>query len=118
MDRRYCSRNADAVEIPEVTAMGWTMQQILDNADELAERFEAFDPSLAEEVPVHEYELRRAARATRRRHSHIVGAVATAREAGTTWTRIGEILGISGPEAERCYDSASEPLESSGPGRA
>lgn len=95
--------------------MGWTIRQILDNADELADRFEAFDPSLAEEVPVHEYELRRAARATSRRHPRIVEAVATARRAGTTWTRIGEILGISGPEAERCYDGATEPLESSGP---
>ena len=115
MDRRYRARDADAFEIPEVTAMGWTIRKILDNADELAERFEAFDPSLAEEVPVHEYELRRAAGAANRRHSRVVGAVATARRAGTTWTRIGEILGISGPEAERCYDGTTEPLKSSGP---
>lgn len=98
--------------------MGWTIQQILDNADELAERFEAFDPSLAEEVPIHEYELRHAARATRRHHARVAGAVATAREAGTTWTRIGEILGIPGPEAKRCYERATEPLGSSDPAGA
>lgn len=98
--------------------MGWTIRQILDNADELAARFEAFDPSLAEEVPVHEYELRHAARATSRSHSRIVRAVATAREGGTSWTRIGEILGISGPEAKRCYDRETAPLGSSDPAGA
>ena len=83
--------------------MGGTTQQIIDMADELADRFEAFDPSLAEEVPVQEFELRHAARATRMSHERIAEGVAKARLAGTPWSRIGEILDLSGPEAERRY---------------
>ena len=33
----------------------WTIQQILDHQDELADKFEAFDPELGTERPVAEY---------------------------------------------------------------
>ena len=42
--------------------MKWTYEEILDRSDELADRFEAFDPDAAEEVPVAEYLLARAVR--------------------------------------------------------
>lgn len=96
--------------------MEWTLQQILDNADELADRFEAFDPSEADELPVSEYLLQRAARGNSTSEAHIVAAVIAARQSGTSWDRIGKILGIPGPEAERCYGRATEPLEPSAPG--
>ena len=94
--------------------MSWTLEQILDRADELAGRFEAFDPSEAVEVPVAEYLLHRAVRASLKDQAHLVDALTAAREAGTSWTRIGEILGIPGPEAERRYGSPVEPLERAG----
>ena len=95
--------------------MPWTLQEILDHADELADRFEAFDPAEAEEVPVAEYLLQRAARARVRSHAQFVEALTTALEAGTSWTRIGEILGISSDEAEQRYADLVEPLEPTGP---
>ena len=42
--------------------MKWTCEEILDHAEELADRFEAFDPAKAQEVPAAEYLLVRAAR--------------------------------------------------------
>ena len=41
-----------------------TVQDILDHADELAERCEAFDPEQAIEIPVDDYLRDRAARAS------------------------------------------------------
>ena len=98
--------------------MSWTRQQILDHADDLADRFEAFDPSEANEIPLPEYLLHRAARASQRDQAQIIEALTAARQAGTSWTRIGEILGISGRDAQRWYDSLVEPLEQSGPSLA
>ncbi len=42
--------------------MKWTCEEILDHAEELADRFEAFDPAKAQEVPAAEYLPVRAAR--------------------------------------------------------
>ena len=83
--------------------MQWTLQKILDHADEFADRFEAFDPLHAEKVPVSEYLLQRAVRASVKSHAQFVEALTAAREAGTSWTRIGEILRTSGQEAQRRY---------------
>ena len=91
--------------------MSWTLEQILDRADELADRFEAFDPSEANETPVAEYLLHRAVRASPKAQSHLIEAVAAAREAGTCWIRIGKILGVSGRDAEQWYNSLAKPLE-------
>ena len=98
--------------------MSWTLEQILDRADELADRFEAFDPSEADEIPVAEYLLHRAVRASPKDQSHLIEAVTAAREAGTSWIRIGEILGVSGRDAQQWYNSLAKPLEQSGPSPA
>ena len=37
-----------------------SIQEILDHADELAKRFDEFDPDQAKEIPVEEYLLQRA----------------------------------------------------------
>ena len=96
-------------------AMQWTLQEIIDHADELADRFEAFDPAEAEEIPVAEYLLQRAVRARVRSQAQFVEALTTALEAGTSWARIGEILGISSSEAEQRYAGFVEQFESTGP---
>ena len=49
--------------------------EILDRSDELAARFEAFDPDAAEEVPVAEYLLARAVRQRADDERQVVAAV-------------------------------------------
>ena len=51
--------NARTREVPEVTAMPRSIQEILDHADELAERFENCEPSDGDELPIEEYMLGR-----------------------------------------------------------
>ena len=96
--------------------MPWTLNMILDHADELADRFEAFDPSEADEIPVDEYLLRRAIRTNPADEARHVEAVKAARESGMSWDRIGEILGISGSESEQWYHTATKRLDQSGIG--
>ena len=81
--------------------MKWTCEEILDHAEELADRFEAFDPAEAREVPGAEYLLVRAARGQDCCDEHVVQALRAAREQGTSWERIGAILGITSQQAQR-----------------
>ncbi len=66
-------------EIPEVMPMPRSMQEILDHADDLAKRFEDYEPSPDDEVDVAEYLLRRAALARARSELQIADAVGEAR---------------------------------------
>ena len=94
--------------------MPWSRQEILDNADELADQFEDFDPAQAEDVPISEYLLERAVRARVTSEKHLVEAVATAREGGASWDRIGNILGVTGEAAQMRFGSLfdqSEPVD-------
>ncbi len=88
--------------------------EILERSDELAARFEAFDLDAAEEVPVAEYLLARAVRQRARSERHVVEAVQAALEDGTSWDRIGQILGVAGQEAKARYRTVVEPVEFSG----
>ncbi len=83
--------------------MKWTREQIAKHADQLADRFEDFDPAKATEVPVAEYLLARAVRERDRSEQEVTEAVSAALEAGTSWSRIGLILGTSGQEAKLRY---------------
>ncbi len=94
--------------------MKWTYEEILDRSDELADRFEAFDPDTAEEVPVAEYLLARAVRQRAKNEGQVVEAVQAALEDGTSWNRIGQILGVSSQEAKDRYGHQVEPVEVSG----
>ena len=85
--------------------------EILERSDELAARFEAFDLDAAEEVPVAEYLLARAARQRARNERQVAEAVQAAQEDGTSWNRIGQILGVTGQEAEGCYEHLVKPVE-------
>ena len=62
-----------------------SIQEILDHADELARRFEDYEPSEGDERPIEEYLLQRAALARARSERQIVDAVVAARHAGITW---------------------------------
>ncbi len=55
--------------------MKWTRDEIAKHADQLADRFEDFDPAEAMEVPVAEYLLARAARERDRREARSHRAV-------------------------------------------
>ena len=82
-----------------------SMQDILDHADELAKRFEDYEPSPEDEHSVAEYLLRRAALAHARSQRQIADAVGAARRAGLPWKRIGAELGSSAQAAQQRYGS-------------
>ena len=85
-----------------------SIQEILDHADELAQRFEDYEPGEADERPVEEYRLQRAALARARSERQILEAVVAARAAGISWARIGEFLGTSAQAAQQRYGSVIE----------
>lgn len=85
-----------------------SVQDILDHADELAKRFEDYEPSSDDEVAVAEYLLRRAALARARSERQIAEAVDAARRAGISWKRIGVELGISAQAAQQRSGSLSK----------
>ena len=91
--------------------MKWTLDEILNRSDELTDQFEAFDPDAAEEVPVAEYLLARAVRQRAKNERQVVEAVQAALEDGTSWNRIGQILGVSDQEAKGRYGHLVEPDE-------
>lgn len=87
-----------------------SIQEILDQADELARMFENYEPGEGDQVPVEEYLLRRAALARARSEREVVDAVTVARSSGLSWSKIGEILGTSAQAAQQRYGSLVEPI--------
>ncbi len=85
-----------------------SIQEILDHADELAQRFEDYEPAPGDERPVEEYLLERAALARARGERQIVDAVIAARAKGISWKRIGELLGTSPQAAQQRYGTVVE----------
>ena len=86
-----------------------SIQEILDHANELAERFEDYEPQPDDERPVEEYLLERAALARARSERQIVDAITTARAKGVPWQRIGQLLGVSAQAAQQRYGAIAEP---------
>lgn len=85
-----------------------SIQEILDHGDELAKRFEDYEPKPGDERPVEEYLLERATIARARSERQVVDAVAAARGKGMSWQRIGEILGTSAQAAQQRYGAVVE----------
>ena len=85
-----------------------TIQEILDHADDLAKRFEAYEPVDGDERPVAEYLLQRAALARARTERQILEAVEAARADSISWTRIGALLGTSAQAAQQRYGTLTE----------
>ena len=83
--------------------MKWNHDEILKRGEELADRFDAFEPAKASDVPVGEYVLVRAIWQRARCEREVADAVNAALKDGISWTRIGEILGVSDREAEMQY---------------
>lgn len=85
-----------------------SIQEILDHADELAERFEGYEPAEGDERPIEEYLLERATLDRARSERHLVEAVVAARAKGMPWQRIGAILGTSAQAAQQRYGALVE----------
>lgn len=81
-----------------------TVQDILDHADELAKRFEEYEPSTTDERDLEVFvELRQAVLSRSDAERSIRDAVKRAREHGYSWTSIGSLIGTSGEAARQRY---------------
>ena len=90
--------------ILEVMSMPRTVQDILDHADELAERFEDYEPSPTDERdPLVFAELRRAVLSHSDAERSVKDAVKHAREHGYSWAFIGSLIGTSSEAARQRY---------------
>lgn len=81
-----------------------SLQWILDHQDELAERFEKFEPQPADERDPDAF--RRLLLAASRRaevESEVAAAIAAARDAGYSWAMIGGAIGTTGQAAQQRY---------------
>ncbi|WP_243729231.1 hypothetical protein [Nesterenkonia sphaerica] len=88
----------------EVMIMPRTVQDILDHADELAKRFEDYEPSRAEERDPQVFtELRQAILARADAERSIKEAVSRGRKDGYSWSFIGSLIGTSGEAARQRY---------------
>lgn len=77
-----------------------TLQEILDHADELAERFETYEPRDEDRFTPAELALSHAVIDNARASQAVADAVAAARDAGSSWPRIASLLGVS-PQSAR-----------------
>ena len=87
-----------------------SLQEIIDHADELADRFENLDPSDGVEQPVAEYLLQRAVRDLAASERQVVDAVQRARHDRVSWRQIGSLLGTSGQAAHERYGPAMDQI--------
>ena len=85
-----------------------SIQEILDHGDELAQRFEDYEPTSGDERDVEEYLLERATMARAQSERQLVEAVTAARSKGMSWQRIGTILGTSAQAAQQRYAAVVE----------
>ena len=86
-----------------------TVQDILDHADDLARRFETYEPNAADERDPHTYTaLRDAAMARAEAERSIAAAVVDARADGYSWASIGAMLGTSGEAARQRYGTRQQ----------
>ena len=83
-----------------------SVDEILQHADELAERFESYEPNPADEVdPDAVIALRAAVLERSAAELHLLEAVRKARSAGLSWSSIGGLVGTSGEAARQRYAS-------------
>jgi hypothetical protein len=91
-------------EVPEVMTMPRSVEEILQHADELAERFENYEPNSADEIDTGAVALLRAAIQERSQaERHLIDAIRAARESGMSWSAIGTFVGTSGEAARQKY---------------
>ncbi len=81
-----------------------TMQQILDQADELAAQFESYEPDPADHRdPAPVLAMREAIKTRAAAEAALTAAIAAARSAGYSWATVGTIIGTSGEAARQRY---------------
>ncbi|MDQ3722927.1 MAG: hypothetical protein M3376_07650 [Actinomycetota bacterium] len=86
-----------------------TVQEILDHADDLAKRFEDYEPAADDERDPRVFAaLRNAVVSRSDAERTIKDAVDDAREHGYSWGFIGSLLGTSGEAARQRYGSRQE----------
>lgn len=85
-------------------AMPRSVDDILKHADELAARFENYEPQPGDEMdPNAVAALRGAVQERSDAERHILKAIHHAREAGMSWSVIGAFVGTSGEAARQRY---------------
>jgi hypothetical protein len=78
----------------------------LAHADELADQFEAYEPSLGDALdPVHILDLRSAVQLRADGERALLEAVRAAKRAGYSWAAIGMIIGTTGEAARQRYSA-------------
>lgn len=81
-----------------------TVDEILQHANQLAARFEDYEPDPAHELDPGSVALLRAAIQERSdAERHVLEAIKAAREAGMSWSAIGLFVGTSGEAARQRY---------------
>ena len=86
-----------------------TVKDILDHADDLARRFEDYEPAPEDERDPRIYAaLRDAVVARSDAERSIAAAIDDAREHGYSWSFIGRLLGTSGEAARQRYGTKQE----------
>ena len=86
-------------------SMPRSVEEIIAHADEYAARFENYEPRVEDEVPIEVLNLRQAAWSRSDAEREMLEAVAAARQAGTSWSMIGSVIGTSGEAARQRYGS-------------
>ncbi len=91
-------------QVPKVMPMPRTVAEILDQADELAARFEAHEPDADAIVDATALRtVRRAFQARADAERQLADAVSVARAEGHSWAAIGAMVGTSGEAARQRY---------------
>ncbi|USQ75843.1 hypothetical protein [Ornithinimicrobium cryptoxanthini] len=81
-----------------------TVEEILAHADELAARFESYEPDPDHELDAAAVSLLRSAIAERSQaERHLLEAVRAARKSGMPWSAIGSLVGTTGEAARQRY---------------
>jgi hypothetical protein len=83
--------------------MPYSLREILDRADEFADRAERYEPSSDDETTTPEMLLRRAAWKRAQAEADVVDAVIEARQAELSWATIGAAIGTSAQAAQHRY---------------
>jgi hypothetical protein len=81
-----------------------SVDEILQHADELAARFENYEPNPSDELDAGAVALLRAAIQERSQaERHLIDAIRGARDSGMSWSAIGTFVGTSGEAARQRY---------------
>lgn len=81
-----------------------SVDEILQHADELADRFEHYEPSEADELDADAVmRLRSAVQERSDAERHMIDAIRAARESGMSWSAIGLFVGTTGEAVRQRY---------------